>query len=111
MQYDIGTQLRRIAKPGDKLFVGGAEPGFNLYSGLAPPSRYFFVYDYPDALPEMKAGIRRAICSGRPPRFLVMPFNRSLEDGCVAAGSYRELMSRGLGGGYRLRVLELVQAE
>ncbi len=67
MQYDIGQRVRRIARPGDKLFVGGAEPGFNFYAGLAPPSRYFFVYDSPERRSAMKADIDRAVCSGRPP--------------------------------------------
>jgi len=108
-QYDIGRRLRRIARPGDELFVTGAEPGFNLYSGLAPPSRYFFVYDYPAAPAAAMADIRRTVCGDRPPRFVVMPYGRPLEDGCVAPGRYRELLSRELPAGWRLSVLELAR--
>ena len=106
-QFAIGQLLRSRSEPADRLFVGGAEPGFNLYSGIAPPTGYLFLYDYPEVPSRWAAAVRRDVCE-RPPRFVVLPWGRALDPSCLDETAYRELLTRPVPGGL-LRVLELAQ--
>jgi 4-amino-4-deoxy-L-arabinose transferase-like glycosyltransferase len=108
--YEVGQELRERARPGDRLFVIGAEPGFNLYSGIAPPSRYFFNFDYPVVPAGWRRDLRRHVCE-RPPRFVVSPWGNALEPGCAPPGRYRELLTRPLTTGGRLTVFELAEPQ
>jgi hypothetical protein len=105
-QFAVGELLRQRARPGDRLFVAGAEPGFNWVSRLPPASPYFFLYGYPDVDPKWMPGIRRDVCD-RPPRFLIVVWG-GLAPGCAPPGHYRELLADDVPGG-RLVVMELAQ--
>jgi len=105
-QFEVGELLRSRARPGDRLFVAGAEPGFNWASGLPPASPHFFLYDYPDVEADWSAEIHRLLCD-HPPRFVITVWS-PLESGCTPPGRYRRLFAHDVPGG-RLVVMELAQ--
>jgi hypothetical protein len=90
----VGALLRRRARPGDRLFVVGAEPEYYWRSGLRPYRRW--LYDYPAEIAPERFGPDLSRLCDREPRFVVLA---ALELPAYAArcreGGYRALLRRG----------------
>jgi hypothetical protein len=90
----MGALMRERARPGDRLFVVGAEPEYYWRSGMRPYRRWLF--DYPsEVAPERFNPDLRHLCAGEP-RFVVLA---ALELPAYATrcreGGYRALLERG----------------
>jgi hypothetical protein len=103
LQFDVGRRLHALARPGDRMFVAGSEPGFYWTSGIRPATRY--PYDYPRAFrDDWLPDFRHRVCR-RPPRFLVLPLVE-LPEPCLDLARYRALFDLEIPGG-RVKVLML----
>lgn len=92
MQHAVGRMLAGRARPGDRLFVAGAEPGFYWTSRLRPATRY--LYDYTRGFrSDWSAEIRRGVCE-RPPRFVILS-EPAYPVACLDLGLYEQLLVAG----------------
>ncbi len=68
--FAVGEAVRHRARPGDRMFVLGAEPEFYWTSDVTPAS--YYIYDRPARIEPRRyaARIQHDVC-GRPPRWLI----------------------------------------
>ena len=68
----VGARLRATERPGDTLFVAGAEPGFYWFSGATVAGRY--PYDYPLLVdPARLPAFQEDLCR-EPPTRVLLPY-------------------------------------